>query len=66
MRHRGAAILIAAAFAVSAPVAFADQGGVPHNPHGATCPSKATGHAQGPNISAPNTKGRKCGFNRGV
>ena len=66
MRRKGVAVLVAAAFAVSAPLAFADRGGVPHNPHGALCPSKAVGHAQGPKNTAHNTLGRKCGFNRGL
>lgn len=46
---------IAAAFPV---VSSADQGGVPHD--GKPCPAKkAKKHAKKP---APNTKGKKCGF----
>jgi hypothetical protein len=65
MRSKGIAVLAAAAMALAAPVAFANPGGVPNNPHGKPCPSKAVGHAQGPNITEPNPgKGRKCGFHR--
>jgi len=65
MRRKSIAVLTAAALALSAPAAFADQGGVPHSPQGPPtkpCPSKAKG--KGPKKDAPNTNGRKCGFNR--
>jgi hypothetical protein len=60
-RRKGVAILTAAAVALTAPTAFANQGGVPHSTK--PCPKKAKGH--GPKHGAPNTKGNKCGFNRG-
>ena len=63
MRRKGIAVLTAAALALSAPAAFADQGGVPHSPAQKPCPSKAKG--KGPKREAPNDNGRKCGFNRG-
>jgi hypothetical protein len=60
-RRKGVAILAAAAVALTAPVAFANRGGVPHSTK--PCASKAQGN--GPKKPAPNTKGNKCGFNRG-
>jgi hypothetical protein len=60
MRRKSIAVLTAAALALSAPAAFADKGGVPHSTQ--PCPSKAKG--KGPKKDAPNTNGRKCGFNR--
>jgi hypothetical protein len=59
MRTRKLAVLatclgLAAAFPV---MSSADQGGVPHNSK--PCPAKAKKHPKKP---APNTKGKKCGF----
>jgi hypothetical protein len=45
---------LAAAFPV---MSSADKGGVPHNSK--PCPAKAKKHPKKP---APNTKGKKCGF----
>jgi hypothetical protein len=59
---RTAAVLATgAAMALSFPLAgaVADQGGVPHSSK--PCPTKSKGH--GPKKSAPNDKGKKCGFN---
>jgi hypothetical protein len=60
--RRVAVLVTGAALAVSVPVAssVADQGGVPHN--NKPCPSKSKGH--GPKKPAPNSNGKKCGFNR--
>jgi hypothetical protein len=57
-----AVLATGAAMAISLPVAssVADQGGVPHNSK--PCPTKSKGH--GPKKSAPNDKGKKCGFNK--
>jgi hypothetical protein len=57
-RHKGVAILAAAAVALTAPVALANQGGIPQSTK--PCPSKAQGH--GPKKPQPNNKGKKCGF----
>jgi hypothetical protein len=64
MRRKVIAGIVAVALGASIPVAFANPGGVPNNPHGKACPNKARG--QGPMRTAPNMKGRKCGFNRGL
>jgi hypothetical protein len=62
-RRRLVALVSAAALGVAVPTAaLANQGGVPNNPHNKPCPSKSKGH--GPKKSAPNNKGKKCGFNR--
>jgi hypothetical protein len=66
LRRRLVALAGAAALCVAVAVpgaALADRGGNPHNPHLKPCPSKSKGH--GPKKSAPNDKGKKCGFNRG-
>jgi hypothetical protein len=62
MMRKVAVLVTGAALAVSIPVAssFADTGGVP-NAHSGTCPTKSKG--KGPKRSAPNSKGKKCGFN---
>jgi hypothetical protein len=63
-RSRLVALVSAAALCVTVPTAaLANQGGVPNNPHGKSCPSKGKGH--GPKKGAHNDKGKKCGFNRG-
>jgi hypothetical protein len=59
MRTRKLAVLatclgLAAAFPV---MSSADKGGVPHSSK--PCPAKAKKHPKKP---APNTKGKKCGF----
>jgi hypothetical protein len=59
MSRKSVAIITAAALAVASPAAFADQGGVPHSTK--PCPSKSKG--KGPKKGAPNTHGKKCGFN---
>jgi hypothetical protein len=51
---------IAAAFPV---MSSADKGGVP-NAHSQNKPCKAKG--KGAKKPAPNTKGKKCGFNKGT
>jgi hypothetical protein len=62
MRRKSVAILTATTLALTAPAAaIAGQGGVPNSTK--PCPGKAT-KAQGPKKGAPNTKGKKCGFNR--
>jgi hypothetical protein len=60
--RRVAVLVTGAALAISVPVAssVADQGGVPHNTK--PCPTKSKG--KGPKKEAPNTNGKKCGFNR--
>jgi hypothetical protein len=66
---RGRAITRLATLAASAALALgaavpatgvADTGGVPHTTQ--ACPGK--GHGHGPKHAAPNSHGRKCGFNR--
>jgi hypothetical protein len=59
MRRKSVAVLTAAVLALAAPAAFADRGGVPHSTK--PCPSKSKGN--GPKHTAPNDKGKKCGFN---
>jgi hypothetical protein len=58
--RRVAVLATGVAMAISFPVAssVADQGGTPHNSK--PCPTKSKGH--GPKKSAPNDKGKKCGF----
>jgi hypothetical protein len=60
---RLAAVVTSLALVGSVPVtaAVADAGGVP-NSHSKACPGKGKG--KGPTKSAPNSKGKKCGFNR--
>ena len=62
MTRKIAVLVTGSALALSFPVAssVADQGGVPHNPHHKNCPSKGNGAKK----DAPNTKGKKCGFNK--
>jgi hypothetical protein len=61
MRRKSIAFITAAALTIGAPAAFADKGGVPHSSK--PCPSKAK-KGKGPKKDAPNTHGKKCGFNR--
>jgi hypothetical protein len=57
-----ATLVTSAALALSFPAAgaFADKGGVPNANSNKPCPAKGKG--KGPKKSAPNTKGKKCGF----
>jgi hypothetical protein len=59
LRRKSVAIITAGALAIAVPAAVADQGGVPHNTK--PCPTKSKGN--GPKKPAPNTHGKKCGFN---
>jgi hypothetical protein len=60
MRRKLIATVAAVALGVSVPAASAIQGGIPASTK--PCPGKAQGN--GPKKGAPNTKGKKCGFNR--
>jgi hypothetical protein len=58
--HKLAALTTGVALAFSFPVAssVADKGGVPHSTK--PCPAKGKGAKK----SAPNSKGKKCGFHK--
>jgi len=67
MMRKLAVLVTGSALALSLPVAssVANQGGVPNGGNGTSkpCPHKGS-QGKGPKKSAPNDKGRKCGFEK--
>ena len=61
-----AVLVTGAALALSLPVAssVANRGGVPNGGNGSSQPCPHKGNGNGPKKPAPNSQGKKCGFDK--